>query len=345
MNKTLKIGKHGKDGKHGKHGKDGKHGKHGKDGKHGKHGKHKSKTAKNQTKSRTHNHSHSHETDFTKLNCAPNPDKTKDPFENQLDFTCYTSKGLLKLKELWNSRHPDAKIETTYPREIWKQLREHMSHSCNNEKCWLQQGFIKNKIDNELLNYTFAPESPSTWRINPTEWLSSLDIHAVMKQYERKFKCFDFIGPSPIDYDKHFVDGDCVWRELCEFSLKSQLEKQKTKIGVIFNLDPHYKDGSHWVSLFINVRKREIYFFDSAGEPPHKQIQKFVDNIISQGEKLGIKFKYFINGVVHQYTTSECGMYSLFFVIQMLYDVPYEKFQKIRVSDDKMRELRKVYFN
>jgi hypothetical protein len=312
----------------------------------------KKKDKKNKSKNKTKSHiSNKNIQDngkfekFEKLNCAPNPEKSKDPFENQMNFTCYTSDGLLKLRDLWNSRHPDVKITTTNPREIWNKLREHMSHSCYNEKCWLQQGFIKNKIDNELLNYTFAPESPSTWKRNPNEWLSSLDINAVMKQYERKFKCFDFLGPSPIDYDKHFIDGDCVWRELCEFSLKEQLKKQKTKIGVIFNLDPHYKNGSHWVSLFINLRKREIYFFDSAGEPPHKQIQKFIDDVITQGEKLGIKFKYFVNEVKHQYTTSECGMYSLFFIIQMLYDVPYEKFQKNRVSDDKMRELRRIYFN
>ena len=36
--------------------------------------------------------------------------------------------------------------------------------------------------------------------------------------------------------------------------------KGKTNIGIIFNLDPHYKQGSHWVAVFIKVRKKEIYY-------------------------------------------------------------------------------------
>ena len=82
-----------------------------------------------------------------------------------------------------------------------------------------------------------------------------------MKQYEKTYKCFDFIGPSPIDYDKHVSYGECVWEELCEFSLNKQIKEGKTKIGIIFNLDPHHKPGSHWVAMFINTKKRRNILF------------------------------------------------------------------------------------
>ena len=62
-----------------------------------------------------------------------------------------------------------------------------------------------------------------------------------MKQYEKTYKCFEFIGPSPIDYDKHIAYGECVWEELCEFSLAKTISEGTTKIGIIFNLDPHNK--------------------------------------------------------------------------------------------------------
>ena len=45
---------------------------------------------------------------FKKDNCSP---KGKD----KLDFTCYTSSGLIKLKEIWNARHPDSMITNNDP--------------------------------------------------------------------------------------------------------------------------------------------------------------------------------------------------------------------------------------
>lgn len=273
-----------------------------------------------------------------KPNCAPNPGKT-------LDFTCYTSDALFKLRDIWNVRHPDVKIEETDPKEIWIKLSNHMSDTCNNEKCWLEHSCIKNNIDKDILDNTFAPESPEEWISNPQEWLSSLDILNVMKQYERRYKCFEFMGPSPIDYDTHMHFGDCVWEELCKFDIEEQIKKKKNKIGIIFNLDPHFKSGSHWVALFINIKKRVIYYFDSYGIKPDPQIKKFIDKVMNQASNLGIVFKYEYNKKRHQYSNSECGMYSLYFIIENLKDRKIEDLFNKTVSDNKMIKLRKVYFN
>ncbi len=48
---------------------------------------------------------------------------------------------------------------------------------------------------------TFAPEAPTSWNHDPHEWLTSDDIEIVMRQYEDKFPAFEFLGPSPIDYN------------------------------------------------------------------------------------------------------------------------------------------------
>ena len=42
---------------------------------------------------------------------------------------------------------------------------------------------------------------PLKWKENKNEWLNTLDIEAVMKQYEKKYNNFIFIGPVPIDFD------------------------------------------------------------------------------------------------------------------------------------------------
>jgi hypothetical protein len=273
-----------------------------------------------------------------KPKCAPNPNKT-------LDFTCYTNDSLYKLKEIWNARHPDIKIDDSNPKNIWLKLREYMKDTCNNEMCWIKQTFIKQEIDKDILNYTFAPEAPEEWNKNPQEWLSSLDILNVMKQYEKKYKCFEFMGPSPIDFDTHKIYGDCVWEELCHFSLKEQIYKNKNKIGIIFNLDPHYKPGSHWVALFINIKNSTIYYFDSYGLKPHSQIKKFINNIIKQGKLLNINFRYDYNKTRHQYSNSECGMYSLHFIIENLNDMSINKLFDKKIDDKQMIKLRNIYFN
>jgi hypothetical protein len=277
---------------------------------------------------------------LVKLQCSP---KTK-----KKGYSCLSDEAIYKLRDLWNARHPDVQINTNEPKEIWERMRENMKSVCNKESCWLKQSFVSGKLNKEL-ETSFAPASPDEWKKNPNEWLSSIDIMNVMKQYEDLYKCFEFIGPSPIDYDTHKLYGECVWEELCHFNLQNQINTGKNKIGVIFNLDPHTKGGSHWVSLFINVRKRTIFYFDSAGDEIPAQIMKFVDMVKSQGLKSSkpIKFTFDQNHPVeHQYGNTECGVYSLFFIVHMLEDKITGHYLKTHVLKDKyMEQFRKIYFN
>ena len=211
-----------------------------------------------------------------KINCSP---KTKDELN---DFSCYTNKSLIKLRDSWNARHPDVKITSNHPKEIHNKLGEYLKDICNNEACWLRQKGAFGKLESELSD-SFAPESPPEWKKNPNEWLSSTDITKVMKQYEKAYKEFDFIGPSPIDFDTRKLYGECVWEELCNFNLEKLIKQGKTKIGIIFNTDPHNKPGQHWISMFINITSKKIFFFDSTGDTAPKEIKKLIERIKEQG--------------------------------------------------------------
>jgi len=280
---------------------------------------------------------------FVKLNCSPeNHNKALN------SFTCYSDEDLHKLRDLWNARHPDRPIQTNDSKEIWQTIKSYYQTTCNKESCWIKQMVKNPKLEKELMD-SFAPESPDDWKKNPNEWLSSVDIMQVMSQYEKKYKCFDFMGPSPIDYDTHKLYGECVWEELCHFNLADQIKNGKTKIGIIFNTDPHYKGGSHWISMFINIKKGTIFFFDSAGDKIPDQIMKFVNNVIEQGHSLDkrIDFEFDQNHPVeHQYGNTECGIYSLFFIVHMLEDKITSHYLKTHIlKDDYMENFRKVYFN
>ena len=43
-------------------------------------------------------------------------------------------------------------------------------------------------------------------------------------------------------------------------------------MGIVFNLDPHDKPGSHWVSMYVDLNNGGIYYFDSYGYKPLKEI-------------------------------------------------------------------------
>jgi hypothetical protein len=204
------------------------------------------------------------------------------------------------------------------------------------------------KIKEDMKN-SFAPESPHEWKKNPNEWLSSIVIMDVMKQYEKAYKCFEFIGPSPIDFDTKMLYGECVWEELCNFSLKNQIKNGKTKIGIIFNTDPHNKPGQHWISMFINIKKRQIFFFDSTGDKPAPEIMVLVERIKKEGENMTPKIHLHFDsneGVEHQYGNTECGVYSLFFIVHMLEDKLTSHYLKNHIlKDNYMEKFRKIYFN
>lgn len=274
---------------------------------------------------------------FKKLNCSSNKTRTQ---------TCYSNKSLEKIKKMWNKRHPNNSIKTNDSIEIWKQLRNKLDDVCSTERCWIKQKFMENNLDKELLYNTHAPNAPKEWKKNPNTWLTSVDIEKVMKQYEYDYPNFVFIGPSPIDFDKKLVFGECVWNDLCNLNLVNFLKNGKNKIGIIFNTDPHYKEGAHWVSLFIDLKRKFIFYFDSNGSEVPNEIMILIERIEKQGNELNIDFTTYFNKKEHQYSNTECGMYSLYFLNQMIISnkSPVE-FNKERIPDKSVEKLRKIYFN
>jgi Ulp1 family protease len=101
--------------------------------------------------------------------------------------------------------------------------------------------------------------------------------------------------------------------------------------------------------MFINIKKGTIFYFDSAGEKVPAQIKKFADMVTDQGSNLiqPIQFKFDQNHPVeHQYGNTECGIYSLFFIVHMLEDKITTHYLKTHVLKDKyMEQFRKVFFN
>jgi len=188
------------------------------------------------------------------------------------------------------------------------------------------------------------PEIPASWKGDPDMWLDTLNIRDVMIQYEDVYPKFKFLGPYPIDFaapDPYDKSQPCLISEMCELDLDGKDMKGKDYIGFVFNLDPHTKEGSHWIASFINIPKKEFYYFDSYGMRPPKQVDRFMQWLTLQEPEL----KLLVNGRRFQRKESECGMFCMYFIVCMLKGESFRHFCRRSPSDDLMLEMRETFYS
>ena len=304
---------------------------------------------------------------FRALQCHPKIKKQRA--SNTNTNTCMSSQLLHDIKNKYNSdKAPENKIhagaeDTTV---LYKELQTHITECKDkDESCWLNElDDIKQK--HHLEKTLYAPRQPKEWAKNKNEWLSNIDIDKVMTQYEETYPDFHFIGPTTIDFATTVGDA-CVSPELCHFQLSHYMTHApnatshtthpphpiKTKIGIVFNLDKHDQSGSHWVSLWLDTEARTVMYFDSAHNPVPPEIRAFLDKIHKQASELNVEITEHVNKIQHQYSSSECGMYSLYFIITMLENSHNSKtrnakikmFEYERIPDKKVEKFRNVFFN
>ena len=170
-----------------------------------------------------------------------------------------------------------------------------------------------------------------------------------MNQYQEAYPWFRFLGVFPIDFSapdpyKQNEGPKCLYKETCDLNLKEEYAKGTRGIGMIFNLDPHFKGGSHWVSLYIdlhNIKKPFVGYFDSYGYKVPPLIARLMRSFKLQINtcKLGYNARKF------QYGDSECGMFSMYFIVCMMCGISFKDFCKDSVNDDYMLQLRKILFS
>jgi hypothetical protein len=224
-------------------------------------------------------------------------------------------------------------------------LAKHLGVDENHQRSFLQALPISEDEKKDLAGKWLRPAQPETWKGDPDMWLDSLNIKAVMDQYEEAFPEFKFMGPFPIDFaakDPYSKEEDkCIIGEMCGLNLKEELNKGKTKIGIVYNLDPHYKGGSHWVASFIDIPKKRYYYFDSYGMKPPTPVYKFMQWLTLQEPAMKLGW----NGRRFQRLNSECGMYCMYFIDRMIRGEPYLKFVRRSPPDRFMLDLRDWMFS
>ncbi len=231
------------------------------------------------------------------------------------------------------------------PSMLRKQLAKHLNVNENDEWSFASALPLDTAEITRLQTQYLRPKQPDSWKNDPDLWLDSNNIADVMKQYEEVHPDFEFLGPFPIDFaapDPSTETKDkCLINEICNLDLKKNLATGKTRIGIIYNLDPHYKDGSHWVANYIDLKNHKCYYFDSYGYETPSQIEKFMQWLTLQDPKMKLAY----NARRFQFRDSECGMYSMYFVIRMLMGEDFKHFCHRAPRDGKMLYLRRWLFS
>jgi len=231
-------------------------------------------------------------------------------------------------------------IEGVSPGVLQESVAKAVGVSTKHQRSLLNALPLSEYEKEDLARLWLRPAQPKAWKQDPDMWLDSNNIKEVMKQYEEADSSFKFLGPFPIDFaaEDPYKPGskECLIEEMCSLELKRESIKGKIHIGFIFNLDPHYKDGSHWVGLYVNIPKRQCYYFDSYGMKPPKQVYNFMQWLTIQEPNLKLGW----NGRKFQFSNSECGMYSLYFIDRMISGEDFLRFCRRAPPDKFMLDLR-----
>ena len=228
-------------------------------------------------------------------------------------------------------------------------IDEHTAATAHDQYSLLMRLNLPGDEKQRLAKEYLRPQQPSTWKGDPDKWLDSNNIRDVMVQYEEARPDFKFLGPYPIDFaaredsnaSSKGSSNQCLIREMCKLDLKAEKKAGKRYIGIIYNLDPHYKSGSHWVANCIDIEKKYCYYFDSYGMKPPKEINQFMQWLSIQ--EPSIKLGY--NGRRFQKMNTECGIYCLYFIIRMMDGESFLSFCRRAPPDRFMLDLRDWIFS
>jgi hypothetical protein len=240
-------------------------------------------------------------------------------------------------------------------RDLSKKLRvsptklfERVGCKQGEEHCLVDKAPFQDKKKKTLRKQYLRTRQPKSWEKDPDQWLNNENISAVMKQYEEALPWFKFMGVYPIDFSapnpyKQDGQNQCLYKELCTINLKKMYRKGIRGIGIVFNLDNHLDSGSHWVAMYINledIHKPFIGYFDSTADDTPELIARLMRSFTLEIPMC----KLACNARQFQFGNTECGMFSLYFLVCMIRGIPFQDFCKDSVNDKYMLTLRNILF-
>lgn len=218
--------------------------------------------------------------------------------------------------------------------------------ACDTEKCVVQK--VARQIPGDearlALIYDFKVSGPTD-----TTLLSNVNIDTILQQWRKRWPAFYPYNFNMRNYAKYsFRDGRVVAAPdtLATVGLDDWHPEHDCAACVV-NSDTYQGFGKHWMALFVDLRldPPSVEFFNSSGNPPAPEWIRFMTKMKTAIEMLGHSDVRLVkNGLRHQNSRSECGVYSLFYIYSRLCGIPPAYFDQKVVPDAIMFEFRQHLF-
>lgn len=227
--------------------------------------------------------------------------------------------------------------------------------NCDDDLCIIKQSFIDKIKNNKIIYHKFKPEGPLK-----NEWLSNWDIDLHMLRFQNYYECLLYTGTVSIDFNikkmykiyknvfhnkSNYNSMSCFYHNsnYCTVNNKNKINC----IATIYNTSKRSEPGQHWIATFVKKmpdNKIKMFFFDSAGSKPPKEINTFfkiLEKKIFSSYEIDKKYNY----LQHQFSNTECGVYCIDF-IDFITSNPnsYQDYILKKTSDDIINKKRFDYF-
>lgn len=207
----------------------------------------------------------------------------------------------------------------------------------------------------EVVQAALRPRLPASWLEKSHQWLSTLDIEAVMFQYEEAYPDFKFLGVFPIDFDvrRDSDGGHCIADEMCLLTVAQLAKRGITQFAAVINMDEHDQPGSHWVAVYGCLDPESInfgmHYFDSVANPTPEQIQVFMKRVAAQMARHAHVQVWEVpltrNDVQLQFKSSECGIFTMYFTACCVSkSIPVKQVWQAMAQDELIHMLRGVFY-
>lgn len=307
--------------------------------------------------------------------CSPVRTENHKKFNTCLTFSELVTIGSAYNMIVQNKKNPDTKTlkpinksSFSSSKRLISALEDRFSKACppnddevERDQCWLEQPILKMNAKDlySTLQRKFRPLMPMSWKEDKNHLLNTFDILKVLKQYEDRYDDFEFLGVYPLNFMEKDERNDhmCVIGDICHLQMRKHIESEKTfkkkQFALVHNMDPHDQPGSHWVALYINIDSSDPRFgfsyYDSYGYDESYQVQQLYSTVGNQLRHLNLKIPPFVrNKKRHQFKNTECGMFSILFVILCLENKIQIKeiFKKMDMkdADDRVASFRTKLF-
>lgn len=251
----------------------------------------------------------------------------------------------INLKNNHSNKKTKTKTKTCIPSNIKKEVTKHVNFKSNLDLL-SQLNRIPKNLSNQVQRF-FKPIMPNTWKNDTYTWLTTSNISNIMEKFQSVYSNFKYAGTTPSDVCSHSVSIRSV-----------RPDKQRNRMGIIFNLDPHYKSGSHWVAAYAQIPSQKetklkpmVVYMDSVGNPPERS--EIIQYLISLAKSCALLSKcetcpiYTSNSII-QSKSGQCGMFSIYFLETMIKSKQgkpsdWHK-QANRINDKTMEQKRFEYF-